>query len=59
MDEKDYAMGLIWKARVILSTYERVAYMMQDGSREWVTTLECACLDGSFLDPMIIFKVKL
>lgn len=59
MDEKGYAIGMIGKARVILSTYERVAYMMQDGSREWVTTLDCACLDGSFLDPMIIFKGKL
>lgn len=59
MGGKGNGMGLIGKARVILSRYERVGYMIQDGSREWVTTLECTCLDGLLMDPIIIFKRKL
>ena len=41
MDEKDYAVGLIGKARVIISREERKGYIIQDGSREWVSILEC------------------
>lgn len=59
MDEKGYAMGMIGKARVIVSQHDRVAYMMQEGSREWVTLLECVTMDGDMLGVQFIFKGKL
>lgn len=31
---------------------------MQDGSREWVSLLECISMDGGILAPQIIFKAK-
>lgn len=33
--------------------------MMQDGSREWVTLLECVAMDGDMLGVQFIFKGKL
>lgn len=59
MDEKGYAMEMIGKARVIVSKHERVAYMMQDGSRESVTLLECVAMDGDMIGVQFIFKGKL
>lgn len=58
MDEKGYAMGLIRKARVIISREERKGYIIQDGSREWVSLLERIFMDGIMLEPLIIFKGK-
>lgn len=58
MDEKGYAMGLIGKARVVVSNLERIAYIMQDGSQKWVSLLECIAMDGGILAPQIIFKGK-
>ncbi len=59
MDEKGYAMGLIGKARVIVSKYEWVAYMMQDGNKEWVSLIECVAMNDDMLGPQIILKGKL
>ena len=56
MDEKGYAMGMIGKPRVIVSKHEQVAYMMRDGSRKWVTLLECVAMDGDMIGVQFIFK---
>ena len=31
-------------------------YVPQPGRQEWVTSIECICMDGNSLSPMIIFK---
>ena len=29
-----------------------------DGSREWITVVECTCADSSMLPPLVIYKGK-
>lgn len=58
MDKKGYVIGLIKKAKVVISNLERIAYMMQDRSQEGVFLLECIAIDGGILTPQIIFKGK-
>src|SRR5450432_953245 len=58
MDEKGIMMGVIKKVKVLVSKYEKKNYMTQDGSREWVTLIECVSLGGKVLNLWIIFKGK-
>jgi hypothetical protein len=59
MDEKGVLMGCIGKVRVIVSKYDKKAFMTEPGSREWVSLIECVSLDGRRTRPWIIFKGKL
>jgi hypothetical protein len=59
MDEKGAMMGVIGKLRVIVSKHEKKPKMTQDGSREWVTMVECVSLLGQVLSKWIIFEGKL
>jgi hypothetical protein len=60
MDEKGFLMGVLSKQKRIFSkqVYERgqVRQVLQDGSREWITTIACICADGSSLSPSLIYK---
>lgn len=58
MDEKGFAMGLLGKHRVICPRGQRPT-LTQDGNREWVSLIECACADGEVLSAWYIFKGKL
>lgn len=58
IDKKSYAMGLIRKAKVVISNLERVAYIMQDDSQEWAFLLEYITIDRGVLTPQTIFKGK-
>lgn len=58
MDEKGSALGSNAKTRVICSKHDVHAYKAQDGSREWVSLIECISADGRLLAPFIIFKGK-
>lgn len=48
MDEKGFALGLLGKHRVICSIHHP-PMLTQDGNREWVSLIECACADGEVL----------
>ena len=30
--------------------------MLQDGNREWITTIACICADGTSLTPVLIYQ---
>ena len=59
MDEKGFLIGALIKARRIFSwrAFEagRVDYIIQDGSREWITLVATICADGSYLLPGLIY----
>ena len=59
MDEKEFLIGVLTKARRIFSwrAFEagRVDYMVQDGSREWITLVATICADGLYLSPGLIY----
>ena len=56
MDEKGFMQGVVGKFKVMISKYEKKAYMTQCGNREWVSLIECVSVDGRILSPYIIFK---
>ena len=39
MDEKRYMMSVAGSAKVIVSRYEKQAFSIQSGNREWATTI--------------------
>jgi len=56
MDEKGFMMGVASRCKEICKKGRRTTNLVQDGSREWVTVIECVSGDGSALRPMIINK---
>jgi hypothetical protein len=62
MDEKGFLLGRIRKSKRIFSKalWERggIKTNMQDGSREWITTVACICADGTVIPPVLIFASK-
>ena len=62
MDEKGFLLGRIGRSKRVFSRalWESggVKNAMQDGSREWVTSLACICGDGSAIPPLLLFASK-
>ena len=59
MDKKGFLIGALIKARRIFSwkafKASRVNYMVQDGSREWITLIATIYADGLYLLPSLIY----
>jgi hypothetical protein len=59
IDEKRFLMGVIKNVKVIVSRHKKKSYYItQDGSREWITLIECISTNGRVLDLYFIFKGK-
>jgi hypothetical protein len=43
---------------VVVDAHLRKKYQAQPGRQEWITAIECICVDGTAIDPCIIFKGK-
>jgi hypothetical protein len=60
MDEKGFLIGVLSKMKRVFSRrrYEEggTKQMIQDGNREWITTIACICADGSSLSPGLIYQ---
>jgi hypothetical protein len=60
IDEKGFLIRITDRSKRIFSRrmWERkeVRAAIQDGSREWITVLECVCADGSNLSPSLIYQ---
>ena len=60
MDEKGFLIGLLSKTKRVFtrSMYEsgKLKHVIQDGNREWITTIACICADGSALSPALIYQ---
>lgn len=57
MDENGFAMGLQGRLAVICSRKNK-PITTQDGSRKWVTVIECISTTGRALPAFVIFKGK-
>ena len=59
-DESGFGIGYKGTTHVIVDVSQGIkqAYQAEPGRQEWVTVMECICVDGSFISPMIIFKGK-
>jgi hypothetical protein len=62
MDEKGFLLGRIGKSKRIFSKalWEQggIQKNMQDGSREWITTVACICADGTAIPPVLILASR-
>ena len=60
MDEKGFLIGILGKMKRIFSRrfYEEggMKQMLQDGNREWITTIACICADGTSLPPALVYE---
>lgn len=60
MDEKGFLIGILQKCKRIFSRrrYEQGGFkqQIQDGNREWITTIGCICADGTSLSPGLIYQ---
>jgi hypothetical protein len=58
IDEKGIMIGVLAKLKVICSHKHKKTRTTQQGSREWVSLIECISSDGRVLSPYVIFKAK-
>jgi hypothetical protein len=62
MDEKGFLLGIVTREKRIFSKtkYEDGGYKqnLQDGNREWITTIACICANGNALSPSLIYMAK-
>jgi hypothetical protein len=62
MDEKGFMIGVSKKRKRIFSrsAYEqgKQRQHLQDGNREWITTIGCICANGTALSPGLIYMAK-
>jgi hypothetical protein len=56
MDESGFAIGDIEASQCIINATIRQRFQAKPGRQEWVTAVECICMDGSFIPPLVIFK---
>ena len=60
MDEKGFLIGILSKMKLIFSRrrYEegQVKQFIQNGNREWITTVAMICADGTSLSPGLIYQ---
>lgn len=60
MAEKGFMIGVLVKMKRVFSKklYDegKLRAMLQDGNREWITTIACICGDGSALTPALIYQ---
>ena len=43
---------------IIINKMKNIRYSGNPGRQEWVSVIECICMDGTSLPPLIIFKGK-
>jgi hypothetical protein len=60
MDEKGFLIGILTKMKRVFTRQRYEAglrqQVIQDGNREWITTIACICADGSALRPALIYQ---
>lgn len=60
MDEKGFLLGVLSKPKRVFSRprYEEgsIKQVVQDGNREWITTIAAICADGTALSPSLIYQ---
>ena len=59
MDKKGFLIGVLSKMKQVFSQrrYKEggLRQVIQDGNREWITTICCICANGSSLPPSLIY----
>ena len=56
MDETGFSIGTMESTRIIVDSTLRTRHQAHQGRQECVSAVECICMDGTTIDPFIIFK---
>ena len=56
MDETGFSIGTMESTRIIVDSTLRTRHQAHQGRQEWVSAVECICMDGTTINPLIIFK---
>ena len=58
MDEKGFLLGVHNRTEVIVRHRRRLSIENTDGSREWITLVECTCANNFMLPPLVVHRGK-
>ena len=56
MDETGFLIRTMQSTRIIVNSSLRTRFQAHLGRQEWVSAVECICMDGTEIAPLIIFK---
>ncbi|PQM43531.1 hypothetical protein VC83_09658 [Pseudogymnoascus destructans] len=56
MDETGFSIGTMESTRIIIESTLRTHHQAHQGRQEWVSAVECICMDGTTINPLVIFK---
>ncbi|KFY28081.1 hypothetical protein V491_00637, partial [Pseudogymnoascus sp. VKM F-3775] len=56
IDETGFSIGTMQSIRIIVDSTLRTRFQAYPGRQEWVSAVECICMDRTTIDPLIIFK---
>jgi len=56
MDETGFSIRTMQSTRIIVDSTLRTRFQAHPSRQEWVSAVECICMDGTAIDPLIIFK---
>jgi hypothetical protein len=56
MDETGFLIGTMQSTRIIVDSTLRTRFQAHPGRQEWVSAVKCICMDGTAINPLIIFK---
>ncbi|PQM43456.1 hypothetical protein VC83_09583 [Pseudogymnoascus destructans] len=58
MDETGFSIGTMECTRIIVDSTLRTCHQAHQGRQEWVSVVECICMYGTTINPLIIFKSR-
>jgi hypothetical protein len=56
IDETGFLIGTMESTRIIVDSTFHTRHQAHLGQQEWVSAVECIYIDGTTIDPFIIFK---
>jgi hypothetical protein len=56
MDETRFSIRTMQSTRIIVDSTLRTRFQAHPGRQEWVSAVECICMDGTAIEPLIILK---
>jgi hypothetical protein len=56
MDETGFSIGTMESTRIIVDSSLRTRHQAHPGRQEWVSIVECICMDATSIPPLVIFK---
>jgi hypothetical protein len=58
IDETGFSIRTMESTRIIVDSTFYTRHQAHPGQQEWVSAVECICIDGTTIDPFIILRGK-